>query len=349
MNPEPFRIEPAFVPRIWGARSLAPLYPEKTNLPEPIGEVWLTGINCKIASGPFAGRTLGEAWSQMTIGWFGSRFQGEADFPLLLKFIFPADKLSIQVHPNDAYASLREAAGGGRGKTEMWYVVSAEPGARLLAGLKPGVTKENFLAALANRTLEGLFQSYEAKAGEAFFIPAGMPHTIGPGMVICEVQEYSDLTYRVYDYDRLDAHGKPRQLHVEKALEVIDFNSKVAPNVTTHPRTIRGKKFWEDLVNCPYFSATKFEINERIHLNLGSKPREEFELWVFLEGEGKIGWSSAEHSMPGRFYAGEFNYKRGECWFLPAEFSNHSFHPQGKTTVLMASPHRKRPGIEDRN
>jgi mannose-6-phosphate isomerase len=188
ISPEPFRIEPVFSPRLWGSRSLAPLFPEKSNLAEPLGEAWLTGSDCRIANGPFSGQTLGQAWKEMTIGWRGSQFQNEGEFPLLLKFIFPTDKLSIQVHPGDAYAAAHEAAAGGRGKTEMWHVVSAEPGARLLAGLKPGVTKERVLAALADHTLEDLFQSYEVHAGDTFFIPAGTPHTIGPNMVVCEVQ-----------------------------------------------------------------------------------------------------------------------------------------------------------------
>lgn len=318
-------------------RSLAPLFPEKINLPEPIGEVWLTGVDCKIASGPFAGKTLGEAWKEMTIGWRGSDFQGDADFPLLLKFIFPADKLSIQVHPDDAYAAAHEVASGGHGKTEMWYVISAEPGARLLAGLKPGATKEKTLAAIADSTLEDLFQSHEVHAGDTFFIPAGMPHTIGPGMVICEVQEYSDITYRLYDYGRVDASGKPRELHVRKAMEVLNFNSNLGGRVAPRPQLIGNKKVGEDLVDCPYFSTSKFEIEARIHMS-AHQPSKQFSLWVFLEGEGGIGWSSAHHGMFGASYTGQFNYKFGECWFVPAEFGSRRYYPKSKTNLLIATP-----------
>lgn len=335
--PEPFRIEPKFVQRIWGARSLAPLYPEKSDLPEPIGEAWLTGIDCRIANGQFAGQTLGQTWKEMTIPWRGSKFEGEIDFPLLLKFIFPVDKLSIQVHPDDAYAAAHEAAAGGRGKTEMWYVISAEPGSRLLVGLKPGVTKESFLAALAKRTLEDLFQSYEAHVGEAFFIPAGTPHTIGPGMIICEVQQYSDLTYRIYDYDRRDASGKLRELHLEKAMEVINFDSNAGGKVEARPFLVRNMKLWEDLVDCPYFSTRKFDIAEPMHLKSIGKPSDQFSLWVFLEGEGKIGWISDPQDMT-RTNHGEFSYKQGECWFLPAVFGSYGYYPKKKTSVLMASP-----------
>src|SRR5258708_17759720 len=221
------------------------------DLTPPIGEAWLTGLDCRIANGQFEGLTLGQAWKEMTIPWRGSRLQHEAEFPLLLKFIFPTDKLSIQVHPDDAYAASHEAAAGGRGKTEMWHVVSAEPGARLLAGLKSGVTKERVLSALADHTLEDLFQSHEVHAGDTYFIPAGTPHTIGPGMIICEVQEYSDLTYRLYDSGRVDANGKPRELHVAKALDVMSFDSSADRILEPRPILIINTKLREYQVNCP--------------------------------------------------------------------------------------------------
>src|SRR5260370_37513213 len=261
VRPEPFRIEPTFVPRIWGARSLGPLYPEKSNLPEPIGEVWLTGVDCKVASGPFAGKTLGEAWREMPTEWRGTRFTETGDFPILAKFIFPNDKLSIQVHPDDDYAAAHEQAAGGRGKTEMWHMVSAEPGARVLVGLKPGTTKEKFLRALKEHTLEDLFVPYPVQAGDTFFVPARTPHMIDSGMVICEIQEYSDLTYRVYDYGRVDKQGKSRELHIEKALDVIDFGRprvvKVEPSQIPNPEGTRVLR-----VACRYFAAERHDFTD---------------------------------------------------------------------------------------
>jgi len=338
-------MEPIFSERLWGSKSLAPLFPEMHDLTPLIGEAWLTGVDCHVATGPFAGQTLGQAWKEMTIGWRGEEFQNEADFPLLLKFIFPTDKLSIQVHPDDAYAAKHEAAAGGRGKTEMWYVVSAQAGARLLAGLKPGVTKESFLKALGDHNLEDLFRSYEVRAGDTFFLPPGMPHTIGAGMVICEVQEYSDLTYRVYDYDRRDAGGNPRELHVEKALDVMNFTSKADAKVATREHRIRGQKIWEDLVDCPYFTTSKWEFEKRTHMSADTRS-EQFSLWVFLEGEGVIGWSSARHGMFGSAYSGEFTYKAGECWFIPAEFASRGYYPREKTSVIMASPRNPKNKLE---
>ncbi|HKV61060.1 MAG TPA: type I phosphomannose isomerase catalytic subunit [Candidatus Acidoferrum sp.] len=345
--PEPFRIEPVFSERLWGSRSLLPFFPEMRGLKSPIGEAWLTSLDCRIANGQFAGQLLGQAWKEMTIPWRGSNFEGEADFPLLLKFIFPTDKLSIQVHPDDAYAAAHEAAAGGRGKTEMWYVVSANPAARLLAGLKPGVTKERFLAALADHTLEDLFQSYEVNAGDTFFIPAGTPHTIGPGMVICEVQEYSDLTYRLYDYDRRDPSGKPRELHVDKALEVMNFGQSGGGKVDPRPHLVANRKLGEYLVDCPYFETERLEFDQLVHFNLLPGPPVRFSLWIFLEGEGVVGWSCNPHDMS-RYNSGDFQYNQGECWLVPAAIGSHGFYTKKKTSVLIASPRNPRHGSEKR-
>src|ERR1700689_5015039 len=132
----PARLEPVFSPRLWGSRSLAPFFPEQSGLAEPIGEVWMTGGRCRFANGPFAGRELQESWLEMPVEWAGTAVERGGDFPLLVKFIFPEDKLSVQVHPGGEYAARHEKAAGGRGKTEMWYVAEARPGAEILAGLK---------------------------------------------------------------------------------------------------------------------------------------------------------------------------------------------------------------------
>ena len=321
LKPEPFRIEPIFSPRIWGARSLAPLFPEKTNLREPLGEAWLTGVDCKIATGPFAGRSLGAAWHEMPVEWRGSTLKAVKDFPLLAKFIFPTDKLSIQVHPDDTYAAVHEKAAGGRGKTEMWHVVSAEPGAHLLAGLKPGATKEKFLESLAAHTLEDLLQTHHVHAGDTFYIPAGTPHTIGANMIVCEVQEYSDLTYRVFDYDRVDAHGKPRELHIEKALEVIHFGYSHGGKVP--PLDLGASQQHAKLLcACRYFAAEKLEFSERCEFAGDSA---HFQLLIILAGRGNLGWP-----------ASAARYAAGECWLLPASLDLAALHPLQPTTVLRA-------------
>lgn len=333
MEPEPFRIEPVFSPRIWGSRSLAPLFPEKSNLPEPIGEAWLTGVDCRVATGAFAGKTLGEAWREMPAEWRGSAFAKPGDFPLLVKFIFPKDKLSIQVHPDDAYASQHERAAGGRGKTEMWHAVSAEKGAQVLIGLKPGVDKKKFLAALESQTLEGLFEALPVHQGDTFFLPAGTPHTIGPGMILCEVQQYSDLTYRVYDYGRVDAHGKPRELHIEKALEVMNFSASAGGRVV--PRYfIPGRNAFSELVSCPYFSVLRLDMESHVHFSGGGPKLGEgrFQLMVILEGEGMLSW------FPPRQKNATLQFKQGECWFIPANtIHSHGYYPKGKVSLMFAS------------
>lgn len=318
--PELTRIEPVFSPRLWGSHSLAPFYPEKINLTEPIGEAWLTGEECRISTGPYAGRELGEAWREMKTLWRGTRLRSTPNFPLLVKFIFPTEKLSIQVHPDDAYAQKHEKKAGGHGKTEMWHVVSAEPGARLLAGLKPGVTQEAFRKALNSEQLEGMFQSHEVHAGDTYFIPAGTPHTIGPNMILCEVQEYSDLTYRVYDYGRVDAQGRPRQLHIEKALAVMNFG-KLAGGITSPIHLPFEGADRRLLVGCEHFAAERWECTEPTEIcTIG----ETFQVIVFLRGSG-------EFSVRG----GTSNYGRGEAWFIPAAIDSPRLTPREPTTFLL--------------
>jgi len=301
-------------------RSLAPLFPEKTNLPEPIGEVWLTAVDCKIATGPFAGKTLGDAWREMPPEWRGTRFSKPSDFPLLIKFIFPNDKLSIQVHPDDAYASVHEKTAGGRGKTEMWHVLSADPNARVLIGLAPKATRERFVKAIETRTLEEIFIHWRVQPGDTFFVPAGTPHTIGPGVVLCEIQEYSDLTYRVYDYGRMDAHGKPRELHIQKALDVIEFGRSVGGKVPKLRLPSPGPK--ELLAACPYFAAERWKIVTPTEVAMGT---EHYDLFVVLTGCGEFAWGG----KPEKF-------ERGECWFIPAGLSGLAIKSRESTKLLRA-------------
>jgi len=321
VKPEPFRIEPTFVPRIWGARSLAPLYPEKSNLPESIGEVWLTGVDCKVASGHFAGRTLGEAWREMPPEWRGTRLTEPGDFPILVKFIFPTEKLSIQVHPDDAYAAAHEQAAGGRGKTEMWHALAADPGAQVFVGLKSGVDQKKFLDALNENRIEELFLTYRGKSGDTFFLPAGTPHTIGPGMILCEVQEYSDLTYRVHDYGRVDAQGKSRELHISKALEVMDFGPSAGRLIRWEaPMAEIGNGFVYYLTACPYFAVEKWEFDG--WANEITDPQR-FELLAVLKGAGDIRWDGPE-----------VEFSAAQTWLLPASLGRYMLCPTGGAEVL---------------
>jgi mannose-6-phosphate isomerase len=321
VQPAPTRIAPVFRARIWGSRSLAPLYPDQVNLPEPVGEAWLTAVDCPIASGPYEGKFLGAAWREMPETWRGSALARVPEFPILVKFIFPADKLSIQVHPDDAYASANEQAAGGRGKTEMWHAVSAEPGAKVLIGLKSGTTREDFLNALESQAVENLFEAYAVNPGDTFFIPAGTPHAIGPGMVLCEIQEYSDLTYRVYDYGRVDAHGNPRELHIEKALDVTDFAQTAKGADVLKPRTDFAAS--RLLVACNFFSAERQDFSAAVYFE--SDPAR-FEVIVIICGAGTIDWQDRQ-----------FGYHPGECWFIPATLGNYSLHPTEATSIIRST------------
>jgi mannose-6-phosphate isomerase len=300
-------------------RSLVPLFPEKTNLGEPLGEAWLTSVDSQIVTGPHTGKTLGEAWHEMSAEWRGTRLAAYQEFPILVKFIFPNEKLSIQVHPGDDYAAAHEQAAGGRGKSEMWYVVSAEPGAQLFLGFRPGVNKEQFVSALGLAALESLLEAYPVHAGDIFFVPDGTPHTIGPGMILCEVQEYSDLTYRLYDYGRVDAHGKARDLHIEKALDVLQFGFAKGGKVSSLALKALGPHA-KLLCACPFFAAERLEFSERCEF---PSDRENFQLLVILRGRGNLGW-------PGSVA----RYNTGECWLLPASLDIAALHALQPTTVL---------------
>jgi mannose-6-phosphate isomerase len=241
------------------------------------------------------------------------------EFPLLLKFIFPAEKLSIQVHPDDDYARVHEAAAGGRGKTEMWHIVSAKPGAELLLGLKSGVTKKEFSAAIGSKSLENLFQVHQAEARETYFIPARVPHSIGPGMIVFEVQQYCDLTYRVYDYGRVDAQGQPRQLHIEKALDVIQFGGPRIDRV--RPLQWASQKMEISLLMaCKYFATERWRIGEFFT----ARPKTDaFNLLSFLSGSGTMRWDG-----------GKAQYGTGECWFMPASLKSYELIPEDETTLI---------------
>ncbi|MGB7025096.1 MAG: class I mannose-6-phosphate isomerase [Candidatus Acidiferrales bacterium] len=317
MKPRPVRLEPKFVPRIWGARSLAPLFPDKQSLPEPIGEVWLTGNDCRFVDGPFAGEKLGEAWPRMSDDWSGRNVSRDMPFPLLAKFIFPEQKLSVQVHPDDDYARKNEAAAGGVGKTEMWYIISARKGAEVRVGLKPGVDRDAFRRAIADGSAEERVECVPVSAGDAIFVPAGTVHTIGPGMAICEIQQNSDITYRVFDFNRLTPEGRPRELHIDKSMDVIRFGKqqggKAAPEALGAVST---------LVECPYFTVMKSVFTEPEHR---TKPAGLMEVLIVIEGTGKIEASDAETE-----------YANAQAWLVPAIVRHCRFVPATRTTMLLA-------------
>jgi mannose-6-phosphate isomerase len=313
----PARLAPVFVPRIWGARSLAPLFDRPAGA-DPIGEVWLTGEQCRFESGEFAGRTLAETWPTLPAEWTGTRLRGQPRIPLLVKFILPEDKLSVQVHPNDEYARANEGASE-VGKTEMWYAVAAREGAELRLGLEPGVTPESFRQAIDGGTAERCLRSVSVHAGDAFFVPAGTAHTIGPGVILCEVQQHSDITYRVFDYNRLQPDGKPRPLHIRQALDVLRFGESCGGKAA--PLQIqRGPLLKTCLAACAYFATERWDFSERV---TSATSAERFELLIPISGRGHIEWDAQSAS-----------YGPAEVWILPAGLGQYQLAPEAPTSLL---------------
>ena len=286
---------------------------------QPLGEAWLTARESRVATGPFAGRLLGESWHAMPADWRGTRSGANPEFPLLLKFLFPRDKLSIQVHPDDAYAAIYEQGAGGRGKTEMWHIVCAEPGAELLIGLKPGVSRDAFEEGVARNTVEDLFVRYQVRAGETYFVEAGTQHAICPGMIVCEIQEYSDLTYRVYDYGRVDDSGKSRELHLEKALEVTRFDgtrSGIVPPLSLHSPDASKHL----LAACKFFATERWDCDRTTAIEGDTS---QFQLLVFLRGRGMLHDPELGHP-----------YRPGQAWFLPASLEVALLQPSAPSSFL---------------
>jgi len=233
----PFRLAPWFRTRIWGFHDLAPWFDYKTE-GEPIGEVWLSGEMCTAATGPLAGKSLQAITAQHGRELLGNSY-GDGQFPLLIKLLFPKEKLSVQVHPDDAMA---RKYGEPRGKTECWYALHADPGASVALGIKPGVSPEQIRAGIDSATLEDLLEMVPVHAGDLLFVDAGTVHAMGPGVVILETQQTSDLTYRMYDY------GRPRELHLERSFEAMRTTTragKIPPHRVNAHSVLIDEKYFE--------------------------------------------------------------------------------------------------------
>jgi mannose-6-phosphate isomerase len=282
----PFRLAPYFSPRPWGTLDLAPWYAEKPK--EPIGEAWLTGKDCVVESGRAVGSTLGQLVAAHADEILSADYAagGSRDFPLLLKLLFPRDKLSVQVHPNDAIAQLQ---GEPRGKTECWYVLSAQPGARIALGLRPGTSAEAVRKAVANQTLEQLLDWLPVFAGDMIYVDAGTVHSIGPGVVLLETQQYSDLTYRLYDF------GRPRELHLELAIRALKLTTAAGKVAPTH----RGS--YDELIRKQYFIVERHVVEAGKERRLENVTRTVHSL-VALSGSAMLKTRGAEpiELLPGR-------------------------------------------------
>lgn len=294
----PLLLRPEFVERPWGARDLAPIYPEH-RCEKPVGEVWLTGDENRVSNGPLAGQTLGELCREYGRALVGDAARETERFPLLIKFLFPREKLSVQVHPDDEAA---RRVGQPCGKTECWYVLQADPGAQVALGLKSGVTRNQLERAIREVRAEELLNWVEIHAGEMIYVDAGTVHTIGPGSILVETQQNSDTTYRLYDY------GRPREIHIEQGL------------AATKERTQAGKvsRDGTTLIASACFRVEKFSLSKARCFEAAHSPQ----IFVVLEGSGVI-----EGASPA-------NFSRGRVLVAPASVAEVRIRPNGSLEVL---------------
>jgi mannose-6-phosphate isomerase len=321
----PFRVEPQFKERPWGARDLGPIYDYKIqNGAQPVGEVWLTGDECRAATGELAGKGLGELARK-----FGKELTGEVApqaerFPLLIKFLFPREKLSVQVHPDDEAA---RRAGEPCGKTECWYVLAAEKGAQVALGLKPGTTLSELRRAIQETRAEQLLRWMEIHPGEMIYSDAGTVHAIGPGSILVETQQNSDTTYRLYDY------GRPRPLHVEQGLAAVKERTGAGKVVRTQDRSRDPND--HNLITSPCFQVDLYraaEGNEQIitrHL-----PPSSAQVLVALAGRGAVKATAHE----------PVEFERGQAVVIPAAVNHFSVRAATAMEYLrMSLPQEKVP------
>lgn len=302
------RLSPYCRSALWGGTRLRDefgLRCEGNNL----AEAWMLscegGKSSVITNGAYAGKTMADYIAAEGTHILGSRCASLTHFPLLIKYIDAREDLSIQVHPNDAYSAKYE---GQCGKTEMWYILDAEAGSYLLIGPKHTISKEEFSESIRDHSLPDLLHKQYVRPGDAYLIPAGTIHAIGKGILLAEIQQSSDVTYRIYDYDRKDDRGRPRALHIQKAYDVVDLNPICQAN-----------DFSGHLICCRYFT-----VDERTGCTRGYCGKASFVVVLPIYGNGTI--ASGDET---------FQMERGSCFFLPAGSGEYSV--AGNCKYLIAS------------
>lgn len=306
MTSDPLAFEPVFMERIWGGRGLERRFGKKLPAGKWIGESWEISdrpeAQSVVRSGPWAGKTLHDLWSNHRAEIFGSVPEAPR-FPLLVKLLDAREKLSLQVHPPAAIAKQL----GGEPKTEFWYVAHAEPDAELHVGLRAPTTRADFAKAVSNGTLEQHLHTIRVRPGDAMFLPSGRFHAIGAGNLLVEIQQNSDTTYRVFDWNRTDDQGKPRELHVEQALQSIDF---------TDAQPALCPKDNETLVRNELFQVEKWELKAPRELAPGGQ----FAIGFVLDGSVRCGSTS---------------FDRGQFFILPANATTRAIAPGGTAATIL--------------
>ncbi len=320
-NLYPLLFKPIFKEKIWGGNRLCTILNKNCDPKRPIGESWeISAVQDNIsvvANGFLEGNNLQEIIEIYMTDLVGDKvyYQYGIEFPLLIKFIDANDKLSVQVHPDDNTAKFRHYA---YGKTEMWYVLDAEPGAKLYMGWTEDMDKEKLLKALENGTIANYLNEVEVKAGDVLFIPPGRVHALNKGIMVAEIQQTSDITYRLYDWDRVGLDGNPRPLHIDLALDVIDYQAYDNYKIQYEPQLNKTV----ELVSCDYFTTNILEFNritEKNYLTLDS-----FVIYIVLEGYFALEYYKKER----------IELKKGQTVLLPAEFSDVRLLPFEKSKIL---------------
>jgi mannose-6-phosphate isomerase len=321
----PIRLEALLHETIWGGQRLAQDGRKRLSPGDVlIGEAWETEVSTIAQNEPYTGKTLGELvetygtalLGEQAVAIFGKRF------PLLAKFIDANAKLSVQVHPDDEYAALHE--GGKLGKTECWYILDAAPGACIVHGFTGDTTRENVRHAIETVTLETLLEEVPVAAGDVIFVPAGTVHAIGGGVLLYELQEYSDVTYRMYDYGRLTANGTPRELHIERSLDVSHYYR--SPGVKVVPIELPGGPAHADrcLVACRYFVLRELLLaqGQADHGYMNSETRASCVILTSLDTQAQVSY--------GENLKQSVSMARGQTVVLPAALGAYRIEGQGK-------------------
>lgn len=307
----PILLKPALHTRVWGGRRLETVMGKTLPDDQPYGESWEMHDTSVVANGGYAGKTVAETLTIMGEALAGAGNPVNQGMPLLAKILDASDWLSVQVHPNDAQASALE--GEPRGKTEAWIVLDADPGARIVIGVAPGTTREALAAAIADHTLEALLVYQEVVVGDVLNVAANTVHALGPGLLIYEIQQSSDVTYRLYDWGRMGLDGKPRALHVEKGLQVAE--TRFTPAVS-HPN--EGDDYVE-LVRSDYFITAQV----RLHGDPASFATDgRFQIITCVEGEGVV-----------RAGGGSVAFSLGQTLLIPAACPSFTLRGQGRVLI----------------
>ncbi len=306
---------------VWGGEKIAPFKGIGTG-ERNVGESWeLSGVKGNesvVAEGPLAGHSISELVREYKGSLVGDKVYADSgdEFPLLIKFIDAESDLSIQVHPDDELAARRHQ--GMRGKSEMWYVVSADEDAYLIPGWDKKITPEEYAARVADKSITEVLRYRKVKAGDVFFLPAGRIHSIGGGCFIAEIQQASDITYRIYDFDRVGLDGKPRELHVELSKEAIDYS--VSDDYRTHYEAAPNKE--TALVDCRNFSTSFYELDAPIDRDM--EGLDSFMVLVCIGGSGSLRDDKGN----------EISLRQGETILLPADTKRFTLTPSPSLKVL---------------